>query len=137
MSIYLLDVNVLVALAWSNYVHHPFVSRWFANRVTTGWATCPITQAGFIRMSMNPLVLGSTITSDQAMNVLQQLISDQSHQFLPDDISIHESFKGLKVTGYRQVTDAYLIGLARSRRGMFATLDRGATALDANIELVS
>lgn len=57
----LLDVNALVALAWDSHIHHARIREWFTANATLGWATCPLTEAGFVRVSTNPKVLPSAI----------------------------------------------------------------------------
>jgi toxin-antitoxin system PIN domain toxin len=136
MPIHLLDVNVLVALAWSNHVHHDVVTQWFAARGENGWATCPITQGGFVRISTNPIVLSSTLSPRQAIDALQQLTSHPAHQFWPDELPISDALSGLNVTGYRQITDAYLLGLARRHNGKLVTLDRAITAIGPDVEVL-
>jgi len=49
----LLDVNALVALAWNSRIHHAAVRRWFVAHHAAGWATCPVTESGFVRVSSN------------------------------------------------------------------------------------
>lgn len=56
MSVYLLDANVLLALAWPNHLHHAAAHLWFAKNHKSGWATCPLTQLAFVRLSMQPAV---------------------------------------------------------------------------------
>jgi toxin-antitoxin system PIN domain toxin len=112
----LLDVNALVALAWDSHVHHAAMRAWFAANSSAGWATCPITESGFVRVSSNPIVLPSAIGVDAAREVLSALRTHHGHQFLTDDVSMTDSDVP-EVTGYRQVTDAHLLTLAR-RRGM-------------------
>jgi uncharacterized protein len=62
----LLDVNALVALAWDSHVHHATMRTWFAANSASGWATCPITESGFVRVSSNPKVLQSPIGVEAA-----------------------------------------------------------------------
>ena len=57
MSVSLLDVNVLLALAWPTHIHHAAAHRWFAENCAAGWATCPLTQLGFVRLGMQPAVV--------------------------------------------------------------------------------
>jgi hypothetical protein len=137
MPIYLLDVNVLIALAWSNHVHHAVATRWFAAKCTSGWATCPITQAGFVRVSSNPTILNPALTPAQAIDALRQLTAHPAHQFWADELPVSDALAGLNVIGYRQVTDAYLIGLARNHNGKLATLDRAVTALSREVEVLA
>ena len=73
----LLDVNALVALAWDSHVHHVAIRSWFAARAADGWATCPITESGFVRVSSNPKVLPNAIaTSNQIKATMERLKDD-------------------------------------------------------------
>ena len=127
----LLDVNVLIALAWPNHVHHAAARTWFETRREEGWATCPLTEAGFVRVSCNPAVVRHTVTPLDAIAVLQRLSRLGSHTFWPMDRSIMhlpESI-GIRLQGYRQITDAVLLAAAMQRNGQLATLDGGMERL--------
>ena len=87
----LLDVNALVALAWDSHVHHVAIRTWFAANSASGWATCPITESGFVRVSSNPKVLPSPIGIDAARGVLSVLRAAAGHHFLVDDVSITDT----------------------------------------------
>ena len=129
--IVLLDINVLIALAWPNHVHHSAARSWFEERRQDGWATCPLTEAGFVRVSCNPSVVRHTVTPLEAISVLQRLSRLGSHTFWPQDQSIvhlPESI-GIRLQGYRQVTDAVLLAAAMQRNGQLATLDGGMERL--------
>ena len=84
----LLDVNALVALAWDSHVHHAAARNWFAANAADGWATCPVTESGFVRVSANPVVLPSAIGVEDARRVLALLRAAGSHRFLVDDVSM-------------------------------------------------
>jgi uncharacterized protein len=124
----LLDVNALVALAWDSHVHHARMHRWFIDNGRRGWATCPITESGFVRVSSNPKVLPSAIAVDAALAVLSSLRSVAGHQFLSDDVSLTDSDVPA-VTGHRQVTDAHLLTLARRRGVCLLTFDAAILTL--------
>jgi toxin-antitoxin system PIN domain toxin len=124
----LLDVNALVALAWDSHVHHARIRTWFAANGPTGWATCPVTESGFVRVSSNPKVLPIAIGIDAARGVLAALRSASGHQFLTDDVSLSDP--GVpRMTGHRQVTDAHLLTLARRRGVRLVTFDAGILAM--------
>jgi uncharacterized protein len=124
----LLDVNALVALAWDSHVHHATISRWFADNGANGWATCPITESGFVRVSSNPKVLPSPIGVDAARGVLSALRAADGHSFLTDDVSIGDpDFP--RIAGHRQVTDGHLLTLARRRGTRIVTFDTALFAL--------
>lgn len=104
----LLDVNALVALAWDSHIHHARIREWFTANATLGWATCPLTEAGFVRVSTNPKVLPSAIGIADARRVLVALRAVGGHRFLADDVSLVDDDVPL-IVGYRQVTDAHLL----------------------------
>lgn len=134
MAVHLLDVNVLIALAWSNHVHHDDAHRWFDAQTSGGWATCPLTQCGFVRVSSNPRAVLSNVSTRQSVEALRRFTSHPRHEFWPDEVSVTDEarFSAGRLTGHQQVTDAYLLSLARARGGRLATLDRALSALAAS-----
>ncbi len=130
MSAGLLDVNVLVALAWPSHVHHGRAHDWFARHAAAGWATSPLTQLGFVRVSSNPKAIPEAVSPPQALDVLRQFVGHVHHVFWPDDLEAYNAVipAGL-VMGHRQVTDAYLLGLAIERGGTLVTLDASISSL--------
>lgn len=120
----LLDVNALVALAWDSHVHHARMRAWFAANGSAGWATCPITESGFVRVSSNPKVLPSPIGVAGARGVLASLRTAGAHRFLVDDVSLSDADVP-PIAGYRQVTDVHLLTLARRRAIRLVTFDAG------------
>jgi uncharacterized protein len=134
----LLDVNVLVALAWDSHVHHAATRSWFAEHAAAGWETCPLTESGFVRVSSNPKVLVHPIGVEAARAVLSALRATGGHRFVTDDVSITDAdVPG--IAGHRQVTDAHLLTLARRRGVRVVTFDRGMLALGGSddVELLS
>ncbi len=129
MRPFLLDVNVLLSLVWPNLVHHEKARRWFERNGHRGFRTCPTTQTGFVRISVNPSFHESPMDLSTAVSILDQVTSLQSHQFWPDDLVVRAAVEGFVVKGHRQLTDAYLLGLARAKGGVVATLDRGLVEL--------
>ena len=124
----LLDVNALVALAWDSHVHHQAVRRWFAANRENGWATCPVTESGFVRVSSNPKVLASAIAVADARRVLAALREVGAHRFVIDDVSpVDPDFP--PIVGHRQVTDAQLLTLARRNGSRLVTFDTGIVTL--------
>lgn len=123
----LLDVNVLVALAWPNHVHHGAAHAWFASHRATGWATCPPTQAGFLRVSSNAKALPGAKDPQEAFDLLQAMTRLPDHVFVPDDVDLGTSphFHRDRLSGYRQVTDAHLLAITLSHAAALATFDRG------------
>jgi uncharacterized protein len=133
----LLDVNALVALAWDSHVHHAAMRTWFAANASAGWATCPVTESGFVRVSSNASALPSAISLDAACSVLAALRVVEGHRFLVDDVSIVDADVP-RIVGHRQVTDAHLLALARRHGMRVLTFDAGAAALGGgrDIELL-
>ncbi len=130
------DVNVLIALAWPNHVHHTAAWEWFKAHQEEGWATCSLTEAGFVRVSCNPSVVRHTVTPLDAIAVLERLTESGSHTFWPLDRSIVHlpASIGARIQGYRQITDAVLLAVAMQRNGQLATLDGGMEGLVAENE---
>ncbi|HVR05823.1 MAG TPA: type II toxin-antitoxin system VapC family toxin [Solirubrobacteraceae bacterium] len=134
----LLDVNALVALAWDSHVHHARIREWFAENAADGWATCPLTESGFVRVSCNPKVLPSPIGVAAAREVLGTLRTRPGHRFLFDDVSLVDADVPA-MSGHRQVTDAHLLTLARRRKVHVVTFDSGIHELAGgrDVELLS
>jgi toxin-antitoxin system PIN domain toxin len=131
----LLDINVLLALAWPSHVHHHEAQAWFARRRAAGFRTCPLTQTGFVRISSNPNFTSQAVSPGAALLLLEQITSLPEHEFWPDDLPLNQALpREQMIVGHRQITDAYLIALAASRGGIVATLDRGMLALTAGRE---
>ncbi len=132
----LLDVNVLVALAWPNHVHHARAIAWFSAVRGDGWATCSLTEAGFVRVSSNVRVIPEARSPQQAMELLGKIRAVPGHTFWSDDVSPLDADAGAfeRTAGYRQITDAHLLTLARRSGGVLATFDRGVPELAAKDE---
>jgi uncharacterized protein len=130
MGMFLLDANVLIALAWPEHEFHDKVGRWFARHSHTGWATCPFTQAAFVRVLSNPAFSPDALTPDNAVRVLETNLALPDHHFWPDSISVPDALKNVerRLAGHRQITDVYLVSLARHHQGKLATLDKGIRA---------
>src|SRR5258708_16446697 len=104
----LLDVNVLLALAWPTHVHHQAAHRWFALSRDAGWATCPLTQLGFVRLSMQPAVVKFPILFGDVMEALAQMTGNDLHSFwrLEANLAdVRDDIRG-RVMGHHQLTDA-------------------------------
>jgi uncharacterized protein len=134
----LLDVNALVALAWNSHVHHVPVRAWFGAHGDSGWATCSVTESGFVRVSSNPKVLPSAISVDAARDVLRGLRRAGDHRFLPNDVSLVDEDLP-RVLGHRQVTDAVLLALARRHETRLVTFDAAIAELagHSGVELLA
>jgi uncharacterized protein len=142
MRPYLLDTNILIALAWRNHVHHADVTAWFGRKAAARFRTCPITQTAFVRISSNPSFSSSAVMPGDAVALLRRITGLPGHGFWPADLSLPEAFAAYPVLGsHRQITDAYLLSLAIAHDGVLATIDRGivplAKACPDRLELVS
>ncbi|MGI9022063.1 MAG: TA system VapC family ribonuclease toxin, partial [Acidimicrobiales bacterium] len=104
--------------------HHDRARSWFSGQGSSGWATCPLTESGFVRVSSNP-VLPHAATPADAMSVLELLRGLPGHEFWADDVSLVASdhVDRTRIASYRHVTDAHLVALARGRGARLATLD--------------
>lgn len=129
----LLDTNLLIALLWRSHEHHGVALRWFRAHRAEGWATCPFTQAGFVRIVSNAAFSRDAVRPREAIQVLAANTAAPDHRFWPHDAPVDEAtaFAGVRLLGHQQVTDAYLLGLAIRRGGALATLDERVTALCA------
>jgi toxin-antitoxin system PIN domain toxin len=126
----LLDVNVLIALLDAGHVHHAAAGRWLdshlADGPAAGWASCPLTQNGCLRILSNrayprPQPVAAVGARPPAAP------APPPHAFWPDDLSVLEParFAHDRWLDSRQITDAYLLALAVHRGGVFVTLDHG------------
>ena len=128
---FLLDVNALLALMWPYQEHHSVVEAWFLASGSKHWATCPITEAGAVRLLSNPTVTPGALRVSEALHLLETNLKQPGHVFWSDDIDLTTSISMCKgrLQGYRQVTDAYLLGLALRRKANLVTLDGGIASL--------
>jgi len=130
----LLDLNILTALLWPAHEHHDAAHRWFAARGNARWATCPLTQLGFVRIVSNPAFSPDALSAGEAIALLGQNLTHADHDFWPDSLQVPEAMKPVesRLQGYRQLTDAYLLALARRHKGAVATFDRGLRTLEGD-----
>ena len=121
----LLDVNLLIALFDPDHVHHEPAHAWFGAHRSSGWATCPLTENGVVRILSNP---GYSPTAERPAGIARRLASFREsghHAFWPDGVSLSDTgVFNLGVVGHRQLTDVYLLALAVRREGRLATFDR-------------
>lgn len=128
MKAYLLDVNVLLALAWNNHPQHGAAERWFESTRRRGWATCALTEIGFIRLSANPSFTSHPQPPPAALALLGRLRALPKHSFWQDPSGgtqnelVADVFRHVLVHGF--VTDGYLVAVARSNGGRLATFDK-------------
>lgn len=121
----LLDVNVLIALLDAEHVHHRLAMDWLESAVQHGWASCPITQNGCIRIMSNP-GYPNPFPASQVAERLEEAAAAEEHEFWPDKISLLDIqvFNWSYVLAHREVTDVYLLALAVRNQGRLVTFDR-------------
>ncbi len=120
----LLDVNVLIALLDSDHTLHTRAYSWFASEASKGWASCPITQNGCVRIMSSP-GYPNALPVRSVIERLAAAAAAPQHEFWTDDVTVLDSKRvdSLKVHGPRQLTDVYLLALAVRHRGRFVTFD--------------
>jgi len=121
----LLDINVLLALLDSDHVDHRAAHDWLERAIGDGWASCAITENGFVRIISQPRY-PSPISPAEAIELLRRACDDGPHEFWACDISLLDAriVDRSRLHGPRQVTDAYLLALATVHNGRFVTFDR-------------
>jgi len=131
VSASLLDVNVLLASVDRDHVAYRKIHSWLDQHGTKAWATCPLTQAGFVRILSNRGFHAHPVNVDEACDLLSALTSRPDHHFWSMDMTLGEAVRPFRerLFGHRQITDAYLLGLAIKNKGQLVTLDGGIEAL--------
>jgi len=122
----LLDVNVLIALLDEAHPHHNTAFAWLKVNIKQGWASCPITQNGCVRIMSQAAYPGARPVV-QIIERLRGALAHSAHQFWPDDASIVDPrfVDGTRVHSARQITDTYLLALALKHGGRLVTFDSG------------
>jgi toxin-antitoxin system PIN domain toxin len=127
----LLDVNVLIALLDTDHAHHRTARKWLRAEIDSGWASCPLTENGCIRIMSQPKY-PNPVQTGEVIKRLTNAAATSYHEFWPDSLSILDETivdQG-RIHGPKQVTDIYLLALAVRRGGRFVTFD-GAVPLSA------
>jgi hypothetical protein len=124
----LLDVNVLIALLDEDHVHHAGARAWWGSESAFGWASCPLTENGVVRILPSSAYKGGPFAIADVIGGLNVFIQKTDHVFWPDSISVRDGnlFDPGKLTSGK-LTDSYLIALALANGGRFVTLDAGAS----------
>jgi toxin-antitoxin system PIN domain toxin len=127
----LLDINVLTALLWPAHEHHEPAHRWFSERGKAGWATCSLTQLGFVRLVSNPAFSRDALSPAAAVTLLAENLAHPRHQFWSESLQVPAALADVRprLQGHQQITDAYLLAFAGLRSGVLATFDRGLQTL--------
>lgn len=131
MAVHLLDVNALIALGWDRHHHHEAMVAWFNRHAREGWATCAITQAGFVRVLSQSAVAREPPAIVKLAESLAQNLAHRAHRLLPLDFNLTEVLLCCTggVVGHRQITDAYLLTAAVRVGARLLTFDRGIAQL--------
>ncbi|MGI8578119.1 MAG: type II toxin-antitoxin system VapC family toxin [Nocardioidaceae bacterium] len=125
----LLDINVLLALLDSDHVDHRRAQDWLEGGIEPGWASCAITENGFVRIISQPRY-PSPISPAEAIELLRGACDSGPHEFWTCEVSLLDAriVDRSRLHGPRQVTDAYLLALAIVRHGRFVTFDRSLSS---------
>ena len=121
----LLDINVLIALFDEDHTHHAAASEWLEDNIVYGWASCPLTQNGCIRIMSQPRYPNAVYVTEIVAR-LKKAVSTKHHSFIPDNISLLNSdiIQQERLLSPRQLTDIYLLALAVENECRFITFDR-------------
>jgi hypothetical protein len=140
VSCYLLDANVLIPLLWPRHTQKDKVRAWFQAKAAESFATCSLTQAGFVRLTCSPEVMGEKYPLRDAKQLLWTFTNQPAHIFWPTTLSLFDAMAPFekRMQGAKQITDAYLLGIAKSHGGKLATVDRAIKSLagSEHIDLV-
>jgi toxin-antitoxin system PIN domain toxin len=120
----LLDVNVLIALFDPDHIHHEPAHVWLADHRSEGWATCPLTENGVVRILSNPAYSATAERPARVVERLGAFRASGDHVFWPDDVSLCDPAAFHLTVGHRRLTDVYLLALARAHGGRLVTFDR-------------
>lgn len=131
MAAALFDVNMLVALCWQEHTFHDAAQNWFRDHWRKGWATCPLTQRAFVRVTSNPSALKNAVTPTEAIALLEGNLRHATHEFWPDDLTLANAAVPFETlwTGHQQIADVYLLGLVLHHKSRLVTFDRDIIAL--------
>lgn len=129
MTLSLLDINVLFSLAWPEAEHHVRCRDWFLEVPDRVFATCLLTEAGLLRLSLNPKLVSSVQRPSAVLLLLERYRAMPGHRFLPLDAPLGDWLPLRPLRGSKQVSDAVLLGLARRTGSRLVTLDSGLPSL--------
>ncbi|NJM07844.1 type II toxin-antitoxin system VapC family toxin [Candidatus Gracilibacteria bacterium] len=124
MTTYLLDVNLLLALSDPMHLHHEAAHRWFITRGQASWATCPLTENGFVRVASHPSYPNRPGDTPLVIALLRQLCLRTGHNFWPASVSLRDILLPGALLTHNHITDVYLLGLAQAQGGKLATFDQ-------------
>jgi toxin-antitoxin system PIN domain toxin len=126
VSFGLLDVNALIALLWEEHPFHKRCAEWFIRSANAGWATCPITESGCVRVLCTPAFTANPPSVHSAIRLIQAATeSGSNHHSLRDDLPLSAvGARWRNRLGHKQITDAYLLALAMHHKAKLVTFDR-------------
>ena len=123
----LLDINVLIALLDASHAFHHRAHVWWAVEQGSGWASCPLTENGVIRIMTLPAYSAvRRFTVEELVGALNGFIANSDHEFWTDELTMRDTglFAIDRIHGGRQLTDLYLLALAIRHKGRLATFDQ-------------
>jgi toxin-antitoxin system PIN domain toxin len=128
---YLLDTNVLIPLLWPLHREQEKVRKWFFAHAAKSFATCSFTQAGFLRITTSLEIMRQRYALSDARALLLALTQQPGHTFWHTSIDFFEATAPFerRMHGPKQITDAYLLGIAKHHGGRLATLDKAVNSL--------
>jgi len=124
----LLDVNVVIALLDPDHAFHESAHAWWGKNFKRGWASCPLTENGVVRLMSDPNYSEKIrFTPGDLIGRLRKFAAQSNHEFWPDEISLRDEkiFAAERIHSSRQLTDLYLLALAASHHGRLVTFDKG------------
>jgi toxin-antitoxin system PIN domain toxin len=131
VTTYLLDTNVVIPLLWPLHTDQSKARAWFNAKAKKAFSTCSFTQAGFLRFTSTPFLIGEQYSLRDARMLLLEFTKLPGHVFWPTPIDIFEATAPFerRMHGPKQITDAYLLGLAKHHGGKLATFDQAIFSL--------
>jgi len=128
---YLLDTNVLIPLLWPMHTEQSKARKWFAANAVKSFATCSLTQAGFLRITSSLSITGERYSLSDARELLFEFTKWPGHAFWPTAMDYFEATAPFerRMYGPKQITDAYLLGIAKHHGGKLATFDKAVKSL--------
>lgn len=120
----LLDINVLLALLDASHAHHSIARNWLTQHIGDGWASCPLTQNGYLRIASSA-AYPNALPVAGAVAKLRAATTTEHHEFWTDSVSLLEpsTIDATRLHGSKQLTDAYLLALAVAHHATFVTFD--------------
>ncbi|HEY3762460.1 MAG TPA: TA system VapC family ribonuclease toxin [Verrucomicrobiae bacterium] len=141
----LFDVNVIIALLDPDHAFHERAHAWWEKNNKYGWASCPLTENGVVRIMSNPNYSHKIqFHPADLINRFKVFVENSNHEFWPDNLTLRDEkkFVAERIHSSRQITDLYLLALAAQHHGRLVTFDHNIptssaqNAKDANLCVV-